>query len=71
MISQDVEAVMEQCGISDLEFAAFIKSAARDESMQVIEGKYDYALRYTEFIPLLIWQVQALKERVNALERGQ
>ena len=68
MISQEIETAMEVCGISDMDFAAFIKSPKRDENGAIIEGEYDYALRYTEFIPLLIWQVQKLKARVSELE---
>lgn len=68
MVSQDIEECLETCGISDMDFAAFIKSPKRDEDGAIIEGEYDYALRYTEFIPLLIWQVQKLKARVSELE---
>ena len=61
MISQDVEERMEQCGIDSMELAAFIKSP--DEN-----GGYRYGLRYSEFISLLIDQVQKLKKRVRKLE---
>lgn len=61
MISQDVESVMLTLGVSDMDFAGFIKSPNGD-------GSYDYALRYGEFIPLLIDQVQKLKARVAVLE---
>lgn len=63
MISQDVEKALESCGISSMDFAGFVKSPREDE-----EGTYDYALRYAEFIPLLVWQVQKLKARVAELE---
>lgn len=63
MISQDVEKALDSCGISTMDFAGFVKSPREDE-----EGKYDYALRYAEFIPLLVWQVQKLKARVAELE---
>lgn len=65
MISQDVEKALDSCGISTMEFAGFVKSPREDE-----EGKYDYALRYAEFIPLLVWQVQKLKARVAELEEA-
>lgn len=61
MISQDVEETMLTVGVSDMDFAGFIKTDNSD-------GTYDYALRYSEFIPLLIDQVQKLKSRVAGLE---
>ena len=63
MISQDVEERMEQCGIDSMELAAFIKSP--DEN-----GGYRYGLRYSEFISLLIDQVQKLKKRIKKLEEA-
>lgn len=63
MISQDVEATMLAVGVSDMGFAGFIKTDNGD-------GTFDYALRYSEFIPLLIEQVQKLKTRVAKLEEG-
>lgn len=68
MISQEVEEALNTCGISSVDFAGFIKSPKMDDKNNVIEGEYDYALRYGEFIPLLIWQVQKLKARVAELE---
>ena len=68
MISQEVEEALNTCGISSMDFAGFIKSPKTDDEGNVIEGEYDYALRYGEFIPLLIWQVQKLKARVAELE---
>lgn len=69
MISQDVEKALVNCDISDMDFAGFIKSPKKDEKGNVIDGEYTYALRYGEFIPLLIWQVQKLKARVAELEK--
>lgn len=63
MGAQDVELAMEQAGISSMDFAGFIKSE-RPEG-----GGHDYALRYGEFIPLCIEQIQRLKARVEELER--
>lgn len=60
LISQDVQEAMEEEGVSDMDFAAFIKSTSSD-------GDH-YGLRYTEFIALLIDQVQKLKSRVINLE---
>lgn len=56
LIAQDVEQALAECGIPTSDFAGFIK----------IEDSY--ALRYGEFIALLIWQVQKLKARVTELE---
>lgn len=68
MISQDVEKALVDCNISDMDFAGFIKSPKKDEEGNIVHGEYTYALRYGEFIPLLIWQVQKLKARVAELE---
>ena len=69
MISQDVEKALVNCDISDMDFAGFIKSPKKDEEGNIVRGEYTYALRYGEFIPLLIWQVQKLKARVAELEK--
>ena len=60
-ISQEVENAMKECGISDFEFAGFIKSPV----YEVIDGKetdhvidYIYGLRYEEFVGLLTYALQ-------------
>ena len=63
LISQDVEEALKQAGLTDLDFAGYVRSPKPDE-----EG-YRYALRYGEFIALLIEQVQALKTRLSTLEK--
>lgn len=68
MGAQDVEQALADTGLNSMEFAGLIKSPKLDKEGEVIENEYDYALRYGEFIPLLIEQVQKLKQRVNALE---
>lgn len=61
--AQDVERAMAEQGVSDMEFAGFIRSPKG-------EGKgFSYALRYGEFIPLCIDQLQRLKGRVDRLEK--
>lgn len=60
--AQDVERAMADSGVSDMEFAGFVKSPREDG------GGFDYALRYGEFIPLCIEQLQRLKRRVDELE---
>jgi len=67
MISQDVEEAMEACGLSSLDFAGFIKSPVLKDGGEET-GEYDYSLRYDEFIPLCIRQIQLLKARVEQLE---
>lgn len=61
LIAQDVEKAMQETGISTLGFAGLIKSYIGD-------GNYRYALRYEEFIAMLIHEVQSLKQRVAELE---
>ena len=63
--AQDFEKVIEECGFTTNDVAAFIKSY--DEETK----EYNYAIRYGEFIPLLIDQVQRLKSRVAELEASQ
>ena len=60
-VSQEVENAMQECGISDLEFAGFIKSPV----YEVVDGKetenivdYIYGLRYEEFIGILAYVLQ-------------
>lgn len=62
--AQDVEQAMAESGVSDMEFAGFIKSPREGVD------EFDYALRYGEFIPLCIDQIQRLKGRVDELERS-
>lgn len=66
--AQDVEQALLDCGLTSMDFAGLIKSPRLDDEGQAIDGKYDYALRYAEFIPMLIDQVQRLKARVGELE---
>lgn len=63
MIAQDVEQNLIDNEISTMEFAAFIKSPRENE-----EDVYDYGLRYTELIPMLVDQIHRLKARVDELE---
>lgn len=69
-IAQDVEKAMEECGLTDLDFAGLIKSPVLDENGNVID--YVYALRYAEYIPLIVDIVQQqavqLQEQENRLQ---
>ena len=69
LIAQDVEEALSDCGLTDMDFAGFIRSPRADGNGDILEGEYDYALRYGEFISLLITQTQKLKARVAGLER--
>lgn len=62
LIAQDVEQSLADCGLTDMDFAGLIRSPRED-------GGEDYALRYGEFIALLIARVQNLTARVAELER--
>jgi hypothetical protein len=74
MIAQDVEKAMRDCGIDD--FAGFVKSPHVCKN-GAIGKSYDYALRYEEFIPMLIHRAQQdrqlideLTKRIDDLEKG-
>ena len=60
-IAQDVEAALEELGLTTEDFAGLVKSPRED-------GGYDYFLRYNEFIPINTWEIQKLKARVAELE---
>lgn len=75
LIAQEVEEAMRECGISDMEFAGFIKSPKIEREQvgttkdgapvyrdKVIEGEYVYGLRYEEFIAPIISVAQSLME---------
>lgn len=66
LIAQDVEESLEEIGIPTRECAAFIKELGTDEKSG--ESVYRYAIRYGEFIPLLIYEVQQIKSVLK--ERG-
>ena len=68
MGAQDVEQALADTGLTSMDFAGLIKLPKLDDEGNVVEGEFDYALRYGEFIPLLIEQVQQLKKRVRELE---
>lgn len=63
IIAQDLEETLSELNIPTKDFAAFIKSWGIDEETK--EGSYRYAIRYGEFIPLLIYQVQKIKEALK------
>ena len=56
LVAQDVQSSLDSLGISTKDFAG------------IIINEDVYGLRYGEFIPLLIREIQALKSRVRELE---
>lgn len=83
LIAQEVKEAMQECGISDMEFAGFIKSPKVERVQtgvddkgdpiieeRTIEDEYVYGLRYEEFIAPLISVCQSLmQENVEIKER--
>ena len=81
LIAQEVEEAMRECGISDMEFAGFIKSPKIKREQvgtakggapvyrdKVIGGEYVYGLRYEEFIAPIISVVQSLMQENEVLK---
>ena len=78
MIAQQVEEAMTECGLTDMDFAGFIRdnkvnNVYNDDGTikeQIpIEGEYTYSLRYEEFIAPIISAVQhqaKLIEKLNS-----
>lgn len=93
LISQDIEELLKKIGLTDLDFAGFIKSPktimveeeeeyeTKDENgetivktrkvqkEQIIEGEYNYSLRYDEFIAPIILFIQALYHKYEGHEK--
>ncbi len=78
MISQDIEELFEEIGMTSLDFAGFIKSPKMTEpeyddkgecikESEAIEGEYDYSLRYDEFIAPIIKVIQTQHEEIELL----
>ena len=81
MISQDIEELFDKIDMTSLDFAGFIKSPkmteeVRDEETgkiikesEIIEGEYDYSLRYDEFIAPIIKVIQTQHEEIETLTK--
>lgn len=82
LIAQDVEELMNTLNMDSKDFAGFIKSPKKiikyeDENgkklknpiEEIIEGEYDYALRYDEFIAPLIKVVQEQQKTIEQQQR--
>lgn len=68
LIAQDVEQALIDNDISTSDFAVLVKRPKKDDNKNVIDGEFDYGLRYGELITLCIEQIQSLKARVAELE---
>ena len=84
LISQQVEEAMTQCGLTDMDFAGFIRSPKTNatynddgtiKELEEIPNEYVYSLRYEEFIAPIISAVQHqakliedLTSRIKVLE---
>ncbi len=81
LIAPEVEDLMTELGMDSKDFAGFIKSPKvirkdTDEdgnplkrpTEEIIEGEYDYALRYDEFIAPLIKLVQNQQKEIEILK---
>ena len=60
-IAQDVEAAMAAAGITDMEFAGWIKDVDTD-------GNEVYMLRYNEFMAILLAKIKELEQKLTILE---
>lgn len=72
LIAQDVEEVLGNLGIATSDFAGFVKSpkVQVDESTRketVIDGEYEYGLRYEEFIAPIIKVLQMQDKKIKNL----
>ena len=76
MIAQQVEEAMAAAGMTDMDFAGFIRSPKyvdvdkEDGTKEnvLVEGEYLYGLRYEEFIAPLISVVQRQRKEINDLK---
>ncbi len=75
MISQDIEELLENLGMTSLDFAGFIKSPKYkstencNKSNEIIEGEYDYSIRYDEFIAPMIKVIQSQHDEIESLKK--
>ncbi len=60
-VAQDIKDNLDKHGISTADFGGYVADVDED-------GNPVYALRYSEFIPLIVDQVQKLKARVARME---
>lgn len=73
LIAQDVEILLGKLGIKTDDFAGFVKSQKIkvDEQTRketIIDGEYEYGLRYEEFIAPIIKTIQMQDKKIKSLE---
>ncbi len=79
-VAQDVEEVMEELGMTDMDFAGFCKDPVtithiegvdgeKVERRETIENEFIYGLRYDEFIAPLIKTVQMQQQEIEELKQ--
>lgn len=81
-IAQDIEELMNTLNMDSSDFAGFIKSPKKviryenengnklkNPIEEIIEGEYDYSLRYDEFIAPLIKVVQEQQKEIERLKK--
>lgn len=81
LIAQDIEELMYNLGMDSKDFAGFIKSPkiimhTTDEDgnflespvKEIIEGEYEYSLRYDEFIAPIIKVIQMQQAEIESLK---
>ena len=76
LIAQEVEQAMAEVELTDKECAILVKDpvyseinedGSYDETSEIID--YDYSIRYSELIPLLIGKIKDLELKVNKFEQ--
>ena len=80
LISQDVEQLLENMGLSSTDFAGFIKTPKviaetivdeknkkRHIEYTEVEGEHEYSLRYDEFISPMVKTIQVQQQEINEL----
>ena len=65
-ISQDVEAAMQEVGLSDLDFAGFCKDVIENDDGTI---NTVYGLRYSEFIALNTLMIQRTRNELSELKQ--
>ena len=82
LIAQDVEELLDKLNISSTDFAGFIKSPKtitkyEDEDgnelkkpiTEIVEGEYEYSLRYDEFISPMIKMIQMQQNTIETQQK--
>ena len=81
MIAQEVEDSMRHCGISNKDWAGLViehnyfdkegnEIIEEDDKQNAAETRESYYLRYDEFIPILIAQVQKQQAEIDSLKKA-